>query len=142
MFIILETIPHTQQRYSTCGDWQYDRRTNDTLVVRVSQLGNRRYEMAVALHELVEAELCRAAGITEQEVDAFDLAWSPSGSPYAEPGDDPAAPYCRQHIIAGIIERLFLLAAGEDWTAYANALDALPQPSRRPAGPRPSEDTP
>lgn len=34
MKITIETIPHNQQRYPTCGDWQF--LNSDELAVRVS----------------------------------------------------------------------------------------------------------
>src|ERR1700730_8034346 len=49
---IIETVPHQKQRYETVGDWQWD---GDTLKISVSDLGNWKYEMAIAYHELREA---------------------------------------------------------------------------------------
>jgi len=70
---------------------------------------DRRYELLVALHELVEALLCQQSGVSQERVDAFDKAYEakrPLADKDSEPGDDPAAPYNRQHVIASVTERL------------------------------------
>jgi DNA polymerase elongation subunit (family B) len=36
----------------------------------------------------------------------------------SEPGDDPKAPYYRQHQIATAVERLLAVELGVDWGAY------------------------
>lgn len=123
MRITIETIPHAEQRLSGVGDWIVDSAGN--IAIRVSDLGDWRYDAAVAVHELVEALLCRNAGVTTAEVDAFDIEWMPN--PKAdEPGDDPAAPYTRQHCFATAVERMLVAAMGLAWSEYADAVEALP----------------
>ena len=56
----------------------------------------------IALHELVEVMLCRQRGITQQAVDDFDMAFKGDG----EPGDEPDAPYRREHQFANKIENM------------------------------------
>ena len=54
---------------------------------------DRRYELLVALHELVEALLCKEAGVSQERVDALDEAYEAKRLPDdkdSEPGDDPA----------------------------------------------------
>ena len=119
MKITIETIPHDQQRYSTCGDWQIGVRGDIT--IRVSETGNWRYEAAVAVHELVEALLCWNDRISTDEVDAFDMAYTGDD----EPGDDPDAPYARQHCFATAVERLLIAAFGVSWAGYEAAVEAL-----------------
>ncbi len=58
----------------------------------------------VALHELIEAKLCEKAGISQQQVDDFDSAFTGEG----EPGDAADCPYRRQHRQACLVE--FLVA--------------------------------
>ena len=70
MNINIQTIPHDQHRYPTCGDWLLDESGN--LQIRVSDMGNTDYEALVALHELVEVLLCKKRGITTEQVDVFD----------------------------------------------------------------------
>lgn len=67
-------IEHAQQSYDTIGDWNFIAPTQATHI-RVSKLPDRRFEILVAVHELVEAEWCRQHGITPEEVTAFDLAF-------------------------------------------------------------------
>ena len=60
MRIQIETVPHAQQRYETTGDWWWD--PDDTLQMRVSALADWRHSVLIAVHELVEALLCKAQG--------------------------------------------------------------------------------
>lgn len=128
--ILIQTIAHQAQRYPTCGDWEFSVDAQlRSLDVRVSEMGNPVYEFLVGLHETVEAMLCRQAGITQESIDEFDFAWeavSPEHrGPYDEPGDHPEAPYHKQHVQAGIIERQIALALGVNWDEYEAALDKL-----------------
>ena len=91
--ITIETIPHEEQRYPTVGDWLFVERD---LCAWVSEIGDWRNEMAVAVHELVEAILCRAAGVPGCVVDAFDKAYE-HGEPGTSRATTPHAPYHRQH---------------------------------------------
>ncbi len=120
MRISIKTIPHIMQRYDTVGDWEQISST-DLLSIQVSDLGNWRYEAAVAIHELVEALGCRDKGITSEQVDAFDNAYDGDG----EPGDDPRAPYHEQHEFATMIERQIIDMFGLDWEQYDAAVSAL-----------------
>ncbi len=120
MRISIKTIPHIMQRYDTVGDWEQISST-DLLSIQVSDLGNWRYEAAVAIHELVEALGCRDKGITSEQVDAFDNAYDGDG----EPGHDPKAPYHQQHEFATMIERQIIDMFGLDWEQYDAAVSAL-----------------
>lgn len=123
MRVRLDTIPHVLQRYNTAGDWVYDRAVygEDELVISVSEMQNWRYEALIAVHELVEAILCREANVSEKEVDDFDKAWEGFG----EPGDSPKAPYYRQHQIATVVERLLAAELGVDWVKYEASFELL-----------------
>ena len=127
MNVSIKVIPHSEQRYETCGDWQWK---GDTLEITVSALGNWKYEMAVALHELIEVLLCKHSGITQKSADAFDIAYEKDrlrGKYTAdqEPGDDPDAPYSLQHSFATGIERMFIFAVGASWGSYNSAITSL-----------------
>jgi hypothetical protein len=113
--IIIETIPHSQQRYNTVGDWYLD--AYGSLIIKVSEI-TKRYEWLIAIHELVEAILCECAGITAAQVDKWDKE-------HIEAGDDPEAPYHRQHIFADAIERLVALELGVRWDPYEKELNKL-----------------
>ncbi len=43
-----------------------------------------------------------------------------------EPGDDPTAPYVKQHCLATGIERILAQQWGVVWSEYADELEALP----------------
>jgi hypothetical protein len=120
MRITIETILHEDQRYPTVGDWLFLDPYH--LLIRVSEMGDWRYEAAVAVHELVEAMLCKQDDVAEAVVDAFDMGF---GSEHGEPGDDPAAPYHRQHCFATAVERMFIAALGVPWAEYDAAVEKL-----------------
>ena len=124
MKIRIDSIPHGRQRYPTVGDWFY---RGDTLVVRVSKMSDPRYEQLVALHELVEVLLCKKRGITQKSVDAFDKAFEKARKPgnVDEPGDDPKAPYRKEHFFATNVERLMAAELGVDWNKYAVEVESL-----------------
>lgn len=109
--IHIKAVPHGKQRYDTLGDWFYE--ADGALHIRVTQLGDWRMEFAIALHEMVEFALCRVAGISQQQVDDFDF-----GSDFNEPGDDPEAPYHREHVLATGIEYIVLALLGVDAKDY------------------------
>jgi hypothetical protein len=119
MKITIETIPHDAQRYDTVGDWVW--LDDDRLEIKVSELGDRRHEALVAIHELVEALLCREHGITTEVVDAFDRAYTGDG----EPGHAPDCPYRAEHTEAQGIEVFLAIAMGVDWCEYDAAVSAL-----------------
>jgi len=73
MHVTMHTIPHDQQRYDTVGDWHFD--MNGDLIIKVSKMSDPRYETLIAVHELIEAVLCKQAGVSEDAVDAFDMAY-------------------------------------------------------------------
>lgn len=139
MRITIETIDHSEQSYPTSGDWNL-RMSQDAdpveLHIKVSKMGDWRYEALVGIHEAVEAILCRDAGISEQGVNAFDIefenarekrlgAWftfrGRNVDADAEPGDDEDAPYRRQHCFATAVERMLAAEMGVSWTAYDKA---------------------
>lgn len=117
--ITITTIPQEQQRYDTKGDWFSDEAWHVT--IRVSDLGNPRYEFLIALHEVTEMFLCHDRGIGEDMVDKFDFAWKGEG----EPGDDPDSPYFKEHQFATIIERLMAHELGVDWQTYNQRLNKI-----------------
>jgi hypothetical protein len=125
MKIVIEVIPHSEQRYPTVGDWQAVGR--EDWLIQVSELGNWRMEMLVAIHELIEMTLCAHEGITSAEVDQFDLAFTRTDEALIgkEPGDDWRAPYYFQHQIATGIERQLAALMDVDWQAYENKVNSL-----------------
>lgn len=129
MKIIIETIPHDQQRYPTVGDWYYEE--DGTLRVKVSELGNPVWNTLVYLHELVEVELCKHAAVSQHDVDNFDMKFEEDRkaglhSPEDEPGDDIAAPYRKQHCFATAVERMMAAEMNVAWNDYAAKVESLP----------------
>jgi hypothetical protein len=120
--IIIKTIPHSDQIYPTVGDWRFDE--DGTLQIRVSELGDWKKELLVARHELDEAVLCKAHGITDKQVDEFDM--SESALFLDEPGEDATAPYHMEHMLAYASELSMMVELGVDYTEYCQAIDSLP----------------
>jgi hypothetical protein len=123
MKITIETIPHLEQRYNTCGDWSFDK--NDNLTIKVSEMpvAGDNGSMLIAIHELVEALLCRMQGITTADVDAYDLAYDATDG--VEAGDQPDAPYHAQHCVATGIERMLAPMFDMRWLDYEAELDDM-----------------
>ncbi len=115
MDIRIESVPHDAQRYDTAGDYFQD---GDTLRVLISESGNEKYDHLVMLHELIELTLCKFGGVTIEQIDEWDMTFEGSG----EPGDDPKAPYHKQHALATSFERLLASLLGVDWQEYDNAV--------------------
>jgi hypothetical protein len=129
MKIIIETIPHEEQRYPTVGDWFFDHpRPDKILTIRVSRMGDWRYEVLVAVHELVEVLLCLHKGVSQKSVDKFDMKYEAARKrgDESEPGDDPRAPYKDQHCIATAVERLLAPMLGVSWKKYEQKINSLP----------------
>ena len=145
MNIQIVTIEHRHQRYNTCGDWQFIKSGDDPhdhkrLEIKVSHLGDWRMEALVAIHELVEALLCKDRGISEEAVTAFDVEYEKyrernireaesvgDGAAVRvietqEPGDHPAAPYHSEHIFANAIERRVAEELGVNLGEYERAI--------------------
>jgi len=115
--VTVHVISHADQRYATSGDWVWK---DGGLVVTVSDLGDERFNALVAAHEVTEALLCHRDGVTEAQVDEWDLAYEGD-----EPGDDPSAPYHRQHMEASRVERLLAELLGVDWQEYEESFGQL-----------------
>ena len=123
--VVIEIIPHKKQRYETVGDWK--RNKHGTLEIKVSDMGDKRYAMLVAVHELIETLLCEHDGVDEKDVTAFDVAFESCRMPgnADEPGDDPKAPYVRQHCVATAVERLLAAELGVSWNEYDKKVNSL-----------------
>lgn len=130
--VVIEVIPHNEQRYDTLGDWQVK---EGEVVIKVSDVGNWLYSWLVAVHELVEVMLCLKDGVRQVDVDRFDIEYekqgqatglAPCGCRYTgEPGSDKHAPYHEQHKVAEAVERLILRRLGISWREYNKVLDKV-----------------
>ncbi len=126
MGIFVQYIHHSLQRYDTCGDWWFDE--HGSLQVRVSMMDDKRSMEAVALHEIIEALLCRAHGVPEEEVSRFDKQYEAMRTPHdtSEPGDEPDAPYHVEHRAATLIEKKYLSHLGVSWKEHTETVNNLP----------------
>lgn len=124
MKIIIQTIPHSEMRYDTCGDYWEE---NGIMKIRVSDMGNDDYSFLVAIHEMIEQHLCKKRGITEESITHFDIEFEKNREKGNddEPGDDPRSPYKREHFFATTIERLVASELGVDWQEYEKEINIL-----------------
>ena len=133
MTIEWQVIAHSAQRYPTVGDWWVE---NDHWHIRVSDLKHYKYEALVFLHELVEMLLCLHMNVPPNLIDQFDVQYESArtfGQPRApcgcelhdEPGDDPHAPYHRQHQAAELCEFMCAKLLGVNWKEYCKRIDEL-----------------
>ena len=143
MQIIIKTIKHSKQAYNTPGDWRFEnaegksisqtealcRANTDDCVLRinVSRLGDWRYEMLIAMHELAETLMCMKNGVMVEDIDAFDKAFEKARKDgnQDEPGDDVSAPYVNEHCIATAVERLMCAQLGCAWNEYSDMCEDL-----------------
>lgn len=119
--ISISTVAHNEQRYDTVGDWVWHPQSG-TLEVFVSDLGDWRLNMAVALHEQMEALLCINRNISQVDVEEFDLAHLD----HPDPGMIPFAPYYTEHRAGNFVEDAFLMRCGLQRETEEEAIGALP----------------
>jgi len=113
----IKVIPHSQQRYDTCGDYVGER----DLYIMVSETQNEDYNFLIGLHEWIEAYLCKKRGIPFDAITKFDIEFKGRG----EPGNNREAPYKREHRFATKIEKMVCKELGCDWNQYDQAVQAL-----------------
>ncbi len=135
--IEVKVISHSTQRYDTWADWTFD--GSGKLTISTSELPQPdwRYDYLSAIHELLEATVCRHMGITQAQVDAFDVDYEARrmrGEWYAacgcritdDPGSDKHAPYLLAHKYAESVEyglARLLDVKSEEYDAAYIALD-------------------
>jgi len=103
--IQIKFINHKEQRYETAGDYYLK---GKTLHMRISKCEdqksgkrNRLIEFWCLIHEMVEVLLVIARNISIDKIDEFDMSFKGED----EPGDDPAAPYYKEHQFATIVDK-------------------------------------
>ncbi|MDA4129104.1 MAG: hypothetical protein OK422_06600 [Thaumarchaeota archaeon] len=121
-FVVTE-VPHSRHRYPTVGDWI----PGKPVEIRVSKMDDERYVFLVALHELIEYELCRMKGVGDAEVVKFDKKFEAERirglhNMAEEPGEDPRAPYRAEHMFATTIEKLVAQKLAVKWSDYEQRL--------------------
>ncbi|MCL4355932.1 MAG: hypothetical protein JRM76_00600 [Nitrososphaerota archaeon] len=134
----ISQVPHRKQRYETVGDWIPGKPAQ----IRVSRMRDQRYVFLVALHEMIEYELCKMHGISDKEVVAFDVNFEAERKMNlhpidAEPGDHPKAPYRNEHAFATTIEMMVAQKLGVRWSDYEKTVLSLgPKPKKVLVRPR------
>lgn len=132
MNVSIRIVPESKQRTCVSGcDWQFN---GDDLLVLISPLSDWRREMLLGFHEAAEAVMCKQAGVTQKQVDDFDLEFDKMhpNEPDLGAGDDPAAPYFRQHIAAQAMESILCTELGVNWDDYMKELASkYPGPSKK-----------
>jgi len=88
------------------------------ITIKVIPDSKQRYEALVLIHELTEMFLCIDRGVSFKAIDRFDMKFKGAG----EPGDDPKAPYHREHRFATRIERLVARELRVNWAKYEAGL--------------------
>jgi len=135
---MISQVPHKKQRYETVGDWIPGRPAQ----IRVSKMKDQRYVFLVALHEMIEYELCKMHGITDREVVAFDVNFEAERRMNlhpldAEPGNHPKAPYRNEHEFATMIEMMVAQKLGVSWSDYERTVLSLsPRPKKMTVRPQ------
>jgi hypothetical protein len=127
---VITQLPHEEHRYETVGDWI----PGSPVEIRVSRMNDERYVFLVALHEMIEYELCKMKGISDAEVVAFDTTFELERNQglhdrHDEPGDDGRAPYGSEHGFATTIEKLVAQRLGVRWSDYEETITSLARPS-------------
>ena len=125
--IQIKTIPNLDQKYSTVGDYYWQ---DGDIQVRVSDMQNAVYEMAVVIHELTEIQWCLENNVTLEASTIFDIQFERERTQGLhkqndEPGDDSRCPYWQGHQIATIVEKKFIKLMGKKWREYDKAVMSL-----------------
>lgn len=143
MHITIQTAPPDLIRNKQVGDWRISKYS---LAVLVSlAIPNEASQLAVGIHELIEAFLCRANNITDGEVCTFDEQFEAGREEGLhrqdeEPGDDPNCPYWEEHQAATFVERAVCAAIGLPWSTHSQVVSEsgeLPPKNESPVSPQP-----
>jgi hypothetical protein len=116
-------------RNEQAGDWKFDNdESPKELTVTSVDLGDWRYNFLVQFHETIESLICFHRGITDEAVSAFDEQFEKERAEGQhgetdEDGDDPRAPYRKEHFTATNIERMMAAELGVDWKLYEDAIE-------------------
>lgn len=117
MVVPLEKMPMAGE----CGFWMPWGKNID---VKAAKTRSDVSDMAVILHEMVEAFLCIKHGVAEKDVSEWDQKWH-DAEMKGEPGDHPSAPYHGEHVAATAVERAFVTSSGMTWEEHDANVEAL-----------------
>ena len=123
MQISITSVPQTSIRSKQAGDWSFT--DSGDLMILVLETLPEKSQIAVAIHEMIEALKCRERGTSDVAVSQFDdqfLVECNEGKhgPADEPGDDPRSPYREEHRDATRVEKAVCKAIGLSWTDHDN----------------------
>lgn len=123
--IIIDIISHDKQRYETVGDYFVD--PNGDLHIYVSDFKDVRFSYLIGIHELIESLNTEYNGVMEEKITEFDEEFESKRveGNVDEPGDDPLAPYEKEHCIATSVERLMAAELEVKWKEYEEACNKL-----------------
>lgn len=121
LFVRIRSAPQDQIRNDQVGDWQIH--GDHHIEVTVLETLSPESQLAIAIHELIEAWRCREDKIPDGVVCAFDEQYKAEckegkHGEYDEPGDDPRSPYREQHADAIHVERAVCSAIGLNWKEH------------------------
>ena len=121
MNIILKSVPKRKIRSNQVGDWYYY--GQDEIIAMVDEQLSPDSQLAVLIHEAIEAWLCRKHGITDEMVCASDDQYEAEREEGKhkdddEDGDDPRSPYRQEHMAASHVERAVCAAIGLNWREH------------------------
>ena len=119
MNVQLKTVPKEQVRCDGYGDWFYGEFGILATCADIKEWDDDT-KFRIAVHEMVEAWLCRKHGVTDTQVCKFDLLYEAERAEEKhgeldEPGDDPRAPYREEHRAADHVERALCQVLGLTW---------------------------
>lgn len=128
MKIIIETVPHEQNRCGQVGDYKY--LEDGTLYITVSDLKNKDYECLVAVHELWEVLTTEANGISEESITAYDEEYEKRREAGLVPIDSENGfwedcNYKKWHMQATAVEMMLAAELGIDWNSYSKTVNEL-----------------
>ena len=111
--IVIQVVPHKNQRYDTAGDYWED---GHTWHFRISDMGDWESELLCAMHELTEKILCKRRGIRDSVIDKFDT--SKFAQKLADPGLSKKAPYHKEHMAGMFVERFLCRELDKSWNKH------------------------
>jgi hypothetical protein len=122
----IEVIPHSEQKAGITGEWWTDEA--GVYQIRVSQMGDVRYELLHIVHEVVElaASLTHPEIMSDELTDKYDDEFLrtreadelPEG--HEEPGFGIGCPYGRGHHLGTAAELMLCPEMGVNWIEYDN----------------------
>jgi hypothetical protein len=121
MNIEIKTVPLSELRFTTAGDWKQN--SDGSITIWLVDTPDWRYWAIVLMHELTEILVCRLDDVTSASADAFDAIWENElkqglHRPEEEAGCDRRCPYYHGHRAGIMMEKLFCFILRVPWKEY------------------------